>query len=152
VGVRSSTSGISIDSHGRIFTVTGPSLAQLVQVRLRLPTARQVFSTLLAGAGVTLQESDKGRYTPRGKPKGVEISKDGTNGLCLNSFSVSEPGVGTVGYWVHDNITTWWLDQTEDCEGDSSSTCLGNNPGAVRQNRLQRLRGRRQGHLPSVQS
>ncbi|MER6353695.1 hypothetical protein ABT186_18105 [Streptomyces sp. NPDC001634] len=65
-GVRSSTSGISIDSHGRIFTVTGTSLAQLlVQVRLRVPTARQVFSTLLAGAGVTLEESDKGRYTRR---------------------------------------------------------------------------------------
>ncbi|MEU3441758.1 hypothetical protein ABZ755_15290 [Streptomyces griseoincarnatus] len=65
-GVRSSTSGISIDSHGRIFTVTGTSLAQLlVQVRLRLPTARQVFSTLLARAGVTLEESDKGRYTRR---------------------------------------------------------------------------------------
>lgn len=65
-GVRSSTSGISIDSHGRIFTVTGTSLAQLlVQVRLRFPTARQVFSTLLAGAGVTLEESDKGRYTRR---------------------------------------------------------------------------------------
>ncbi|MFC9629056.1 hypothetical protein ACFTY8_07130 [Streptomyces mirabilis] len=65
-GVRSSTSGISVDSHGRLFTLAGASLSQrLVQVRLRFPTARQVFTTLLAGAGVTLEESDKGRYTRR---------------------------------------------------------------------------------------
>ena len=65
-GVRSSTNGISIDSHGRIFTLAGTSLAQrLVQVRLRFPTVREVFTTLLAPAGVTLEESDKGRYTRR---------------------------------------------------------------------------------------
>jgi len=65
-GVRSSTSGISVDSHGRMFTLAGTSLAQrLVQVRVRFPTAREVFTTLLAGAGVTLEESDKGRYTRR---------------------------------------------------------------------------------------
>ncbi|WP_406129039.1 hypothetical protein OHQ89_46320 [Streptomyces canus] len=65
-GVRSSTSGISVDSHGRMFTLAGTSLTQrLVQVRVRFPTAREVFTTLLAGAGVTLEESDKGRYTRR---------------------------------------------------------------------------------------
>ncbi|MEU1301582.1 hypothetical protein [Streptomyces shenzhenensis] len=65
-GVRSSTSGISIDSHGRVFTLAGSSLAQLlVQVRLRFPVARQVFTTLLQGVGASLEESDKGRYTRR---------------------------------------------------------------------------------------
>jgi hypothetical protein len=65
-GVRSSTSGISLDSHGRIFTLSGSSLAQLlVQARLRFPAARQVFTTLLEGTGASLEESDKGRYTRR---------------------------------------------------------------------------------------
>ncbi|MEJ8658841.1 hypothetical protein [Streptomyces sp. MS1.AVA.4] len=65
-GARSSTSGISFDSHGRLFTLAGASLSQrLVQVRLRFPTAREVFTTLLERAGVTLEESDKGRYTRR---------------------------------------------------------------------------------------
>lgn len=63
---RSSTSGISVDSHGRGFVFGGSPLSQmLVQVRLRFPAATEIFSTLLAGSGVTIEESDKGRYTRR---------------------------------------------------------------------------------------
>jgi hypothetical protein len=62
---RSSTSGISVDSHGRIFQFTGSPLSQmLAQVRLRFPPAREVFAALLGDAG-TLHESDKGRYARR---------------------------------------------------------------------------------------
>ncbi len=32
---------------------------------MRFPPARDVFTALLTGAGVTLEESDKGRYTRR---------------------------------------------------------------------------------------
>jgi hypothetical protein len=63
---RSSTSGISVDSHGRGFVFGGSPLSQLlVQVRLRFPGAAEIFTTLLTKAGVTLEESDKGRYTRR---------------------------------------------------------------------------------------
>ena len=63
---RSSTSGISVDSHGRGFVFGGSPLSQLlVQVRLRFPGATEIFTTLLTQAGVTLEESDKGRYTRR---------------------------------------------------------------------------------------
>lgn len=64
--VRSSASGVSVDSHGRLFVFGGSSLSQtLVEVRLRLPPASEIFGTLLAGAGASLHESDKGRYTRR---------------------------------------------------------------------------------------
>ena len=64
--VRSSASGTSVDSHGRLFVLGGSSLSQmLVECRLRLPPASEIFSTLLAGAGASLHESDKGRYTRR---------------------------------------------------------------------------------------
>ena len=64
--VRSSTAGISVDSHGRAFTVAGsPPSQMLVQARLRFPAAAEIFSTLLAGSGATLEESDKGRFTRR---------------------------------------------------------------------------------------
>jgi hypothetical protein len=65
-GMRSSTIGISIDSHARMFTFPSMPLSQrLAQVRLRFPTPEQTFSALLAGSGLTLEESDKGRYTRR---------------------------------------------------------------------------------------
>ncbi len=63
---RSSKNGISIDSHGRTFSFTGASLSQLlVRVQLRYPRPEEIFKTLLAPAGATLEESDKGRYTRR---------------------------------------------------------------------------------------
>jgi hypothetical protein len=63
---RSSTSGISVDSHGRGFVFGGSPLSQmLVQVRLRFPEATEIFSTLLAESGAAIEESDKGRYTRR---------------------------------------------------------------------------------------
>jgi hypothetical protein len=63
---RSSTSGISVDSHGRGLVFSGSPLSEmLVQVRLRFPGAAEIFTTLLSEAGVTLEESDKGRYTRR---------------------------------------------------------------------------------------
>jgi hypothetical protein len=63
--VRSSTSGISVDSHGRFFQFSGSPLSQmLTQIRLRFPPASEVFATLLADTG-TIHESDKGRYTRR---------------------------------------------------------------------------------------
>ena len=49
--VRSSASGTSVDSRGRLFVLGGSSLSQmLVECRLRLPPASEIFSTLLAGA------------------------------------------------------------------------------------------------------
>lgn len=63
---RSSTSGISVDSHGRGFVFGGSPLSQLlIHVRLRFPGATEIFATLLAESGATLEESDKGRYTRR---------------------------------------------------------------------------------------
>jgi hypothetical protein len=63
--VRSSTSGTSVDSHGRIFQLSGSPLSQmLVQIRLRFPPAPEIFAALLADSG-SLHESDKGRYTRR---------------------------------------------------------------------------------------
>ena len=64
--IRSSKSGTSIDSHGRGFFFGGSSLSQmLVQVRPRFPDATEIFSTLLAASGATIEESDKGRYSRR---------------------------------------------------------------------------------------
>jgi hypothetical protein len=64
--VRSSTAGISVDSHGRIFVMGGLPLSQtLVQVSLRYPSAAEVFASLLAGVHGSIEESDKGRYTRR---------------------------------------------------------------------------------------
>jgi hypothetical protein len=63
---RSSTNGISVDSHGLAFSFAGSPLQQLlVRLRLRLPPAMEIFSSLLAHSGATLEESDKGRYTRR---------------------------------------------------------------------------------------
>lgn len=64
--VRSSSQGISVDSHGRGFVVGGSALTQLlVQVRLRFPEATEMFTSLLAESGVTLEESSAGRFTRR---------------------------------------------------------------------------------------
>jgi len=64
--IRSSTSGISVDSHGRVYVAAGSSLSQmLVQVRLRYPPASEVFGSLLLGVNGSIEESDKGRFTRR---------------------------------------------------------------------------------------
>ena len=91
--VRSSKSGVSVDSHGRGFMFEGSNLSQmLVQVRLRAPGATEIFTTLLAKAGVTLEESDKGRYTRRmvelwgGLPALADDLRDGPARSLLTSW------------------------------------------------------------------
>jgi hypothetical protein len=64
--IRSSTAGISLDSHGRMYVAAGTTLSQmLVQVRTRTPPAREIFAALLKGVDGVIEESDKGRYTRR---------------------------------------------------------------------------------------
>lgn len=64
--IRSSTAGISLDSHGRMFTVGGSTLSQiLVQIRVRNSSATEIFAALLQRVGGVMEESDKGRYTRR---------------------------------------------------------------------------------------
>ncbi len=64
--LRSSTAGISVDSHARGFVFGGGPLAQvLAQVRIRFPSAREVFECLLASVGGSIEESDKGSFARR---------------------------------------------------------------------------------------
>jgi hypothetical protein len=95
---RSSTSGISVDSHGRVFQFTGSPLSQmLAQVRLRFPPAREVFAALLGDAG-TLHESDKGRYARRM----IELWE----GLsALASDLQSPPTRRLLGAWASGTVT-----------------------------------------------
>ncbi|MDX3386122.1 PLAT/LH2 domain-containing protein [Streptomyces niveiscabiei] len=61
-----------------------------------------------------------------GTVTGVEISKDGGNGLCLDRIVLREPGADTVGVWRHDDIAAYWLDQKDDCSS-AADYCLGNS-------------------------
>ncbi|MEZ0107894.1 hypothetical protein ABH920_001886 [Catenulispora sp. EB89] len=64
--VRSSTAGISVDSHGKIARFNGSPLSQiLTRTRLHFPDAAEIFRTLLDRCGASMEESDKGRYTRR---------------------------------------------------------------------------------------
>jgi hypothetical protein len=95
---RSSTSGISVDSHGRVFQFSGSPLSQmLAQVRLRFPLAPEIFSALLGDAG-TLHESDKGRYARRM----IELWE----GLpALTADLQSAPTRRLLGAWVSGTVT-----------------------------------------------
>ncbi|MEY9934169.1 hypothetical protein ABH926_008833 [Catenulispora sp. GP43] len=62
--VRSSTAGISVDSHGKIARFNGSPLSQiLTRTRLHFPDAAEIFRILLDRCGANMEESDKGRYT-----------------------------------------------------------------------------------------
>ncbi|MEX3100917.1 hypothetical protein DF268_00220 [Streptomyces sp. V2] len=61
-----------------------------------------------------------------GTVTGVEISKGGGNGLCLDRIVLREPGADTVGVWRHDDLAVHWLDQKDDCPS-ATDYCLGNS-------------------------
>lgn len=65
--IRSSTSGLSLDSHGseRALPAGMPLSQRLIHARPRFPEPSEIFSRLLAEYGGTLEESDRGRYTRR---------------------------------------------------------------------------------------
>lgn len=64
--VRSSTAGISVDSHGKIARFNSTPLSQILsRTRLHFPDATEIFQTLLDRCGASMEESDKGRYTRR---------------------------------------------------------------------------------------
>lgn len=75
--VRSGRDAVSFASHTMGLTFVGARLEDvIVRPRLRFPDAHEVFEELLAGAGVSVQLSDKGQYQQRcielwGEPTGL---------------------------------------------------------------------------------
>jgi hypothetical protein len=91
---RSSKYGISVDSHGRTWSFTNSPLSQLlVRLRLRLPPPEEIFRTLLAEFGATLEISDKGRYSERMLELWGGLDK-------LAADLRSEPTNKLLNYWI----------------------------------------------------
>jgi len=101
---RSSTAGISVDSHGKIFQLAGSPLSQmLTHTRLHFPDAAEVFATLLDRCGATMEESDKGRYTRRileiwgGLPALAEdLKPDSPSRIVLNHWVSNNKDYGRI--------------------------------------------------------
>lgn len=64
--LRSSRSGISIDSHGTGFTLSGTSVSQsLVKVKPRFPPIEEIYREVFQTQKTKIQPSDKGKFSLR---------------------------------------------------------------------------------------
>ncbi|MEX3102052.1 MULTISPECIES: PLAT/LH2 domain-containing protein [unclassified Streptomyces] len=59
-------------------------------------------------------------------PSQIVLSKDGSNGLCVDKITVQGVDGGDKHTWYNTAIGTQWLDQVEDCGSSAGTTCLGN--------------------------